>query len=74
MERLHGRADKALANDFGGPGSIPNTGCRRMRTRQRKLLLNGCELHVKPYINFNFFNFNTTNNSVIHRVAIIIMV
>ena len=27
MERLQGRADKALANHFGGPGSIPSTGC-----------------------------------------------
>ena len=27
MERLHGRGDKALENHFGGPGSIPSTGC-----------------------------------------------
>ena len=26
MERLHGQTVKALANHFGGPGSIPNAG------------------------------------------------
>ena len=30
-ERLHGRAVKALANYFGGPGSIPSTSCRRTK-------------------------------------------
>ena len=59
MERLHGLADKALANHFGGPGSIPSTGCSENELDQEILTpvpeaaLNGCELHVKRYFNFN---------------------
>ena len=60
MERLHGRADKALANHFGGPGSIPSAGCSEREPGCEILApvidaaLNGCELHVKPDFNFNF--------------------
>ena len=49
-----GRADKALANHFGGPGSIPSTGCseseldREIFAPVSDVALNGCELH------FNF--------------------
>ena len=57
MERLYGRADKALANHFGGPGSIPSTGCseseldREIFAPVPEAALNGCELHVKPLFN-----------------------
>ena len=60
MERLHGRADKALANHFGGPGSIPSTGCseselgREIFAPVPDVALNGCELHVKPHFKFFF--------------------
>ena len=58
MERLHGRADNALANHLGGPGSIPSTGCREsepgceMFAPVPEAALNGCELHAKPNCNF----------------------
>ena len=35
MERLHGRVDKALANNFGGPGSISSTRCRRVNQTEK---------------------------------------
>ena len=54
MERLHGRADKALANHFGGPGSIPSTGCSESELDQEifapvsDAALNVGKLHAKP--------------------------
>ena len=53
MERLHDRADKALANHFGGPGSIPSTGCseseldREIFAPVPDVGLHGCELHAR---------------------------
>ena len=55
---LNGRTVKALANHFGGPGSIPSTGCseseldREIFAPVPEAALNVCELHVKPYFNF----------------------
>ena len=48
---------------FGGSGSIPSTGYRRVNQAVKYFAptflpdaaLNGCKLHVKP--DFNFFNF-----------------
>ena len=60
VERLHGRTVKALANHFGGPGSIPSAGCSEREPGCEifapvpDAALNGCELHVKPDFNFNF--------------------
>ena len=57
-ERLHGRTVKALANHFGGPGSIPSAGCSENEPGCEifapvpDAALNGCETHVKPYFNF----------------------
>ena len=62
-ERLHGRADKALANHFGGPGSILSTSCSESEPGCEifapvpEAALNGCELHVKTDFNFNFVLF-----------------
>ena len=58
MERLHGPAVKALANHFGGPGSIPSTGCSESEPGCEifapvpDAALNCCDLHVKPDFNF----------------------
>ena len=60
VERFHGRAGKALANHFGGPGSIPSMGCSEsepgceISAPMPDAALNGWELlHVKP--DFNSF-------------------
>ena len=51
-------ANKALANHFGGPGSIPTMHCsesaldREIFAPVPEAGLNGCKLHVKPYVNF----------------------
>ena len=72
MERLHGRADKALANHFGGPGSIPSTGCRRVNQTEKYSLPCWCcfkwlqmtyEPYVKPLFNYNFNISGNTDNS-----------
>ena len=55
---FHGRTVKALANHFGGPGSIPSAGCSESEPGCEifapvpDAALNGCELHVKSDFNF----------------------
>ena len=69
MECLHGQTVKALANHFGGPGSIPTPAVVRGMEPGCEIFvpdaaLNGCELHVKPDFNFfliyNDFAYGTT--------------
>ena len=76
MERLHDRADKALANHFRRPtpGSIPSTGCNESEPDYEifapvpEAALNDCELHVKPYFNFNFMAYqHKVNNGNVTR-------
>ena len=49
---------KALANHFGGPGSISSAGCSESELSCEifasvpDIALNGCELCVKPDFNF----------------------